>query len=500
MRSPSRTGPHCATPPSEPESVLAVRKRLASDQDGLGIVEVLVAAVLLVVASLATVGVMIASARSNYRAEQSQVAIDRAQAEMEAVRALDYGDIALTAPPQTGVAGPEPRLSSSCAAQGVSADGCFALNANGTNSAPLVVEGGALEDGGSVMGAAVDSGPVPFSSGDVSGQVYRYVVWQNDNGCSEAQCPGGQDRKRVVVVVTINETASGGERAYREVQSDFIDPELGRDTEPLPSPAQEVDTQQFWLTDTPCDRSDRPDPVAGVPYRSDHPLHNTLGACSAGERTGATVPGAPDLLLPSVPPEDPLYGPAAQPEYDFATDVEPAAGAGADKGIQVRRSTTSGCQYTPSGASAHEWTHRWVSTPMPAGETFVMEGGATLELWTKTLSEAVASGEICVFLFVRDSGGGAPVDTPITDAMNPGVPYFTASMSSWPNTAWGELSVDVEVEPPAGETVVRVLPGQRLGLAIAVRKDGTSADSLQFMYEHPGFQSRLEVETTTPLS
>ncbi len=40
---------------------------------------------------------------------------------------------------------------------------------------------------------------------------------------------------------------------------------------------------------------------------------------------------------------------------------------------------------------------------------------------------------------------------------------------------------------------------QRLGIAISVEQTGTGADALEFAYDHPTRQSRLEVQTATPL-
>jgi hypothetical protein len=40
--------------------------------------------------------------------------------------------------------------------------------------------------------------------------------------------------------------------------------------------------------------------------------------------------------------------------------------------------------------------------------------------------------------------------------------------------------------------------GQRIGLAIAVRREDTPQDVLEFMYDHPDYPSRLEVKTSTP--
>ena len=313
-------------------------------------------------AALATLQVMIGAVKVNFRTEQTQVAIEKAQAELESIRTLNFDKVALTAAPTATPAGdPGDRLAPSCANQGVSSNGCFALNDNGSNLAPLVVQGGALESGGTVTGAQINPGPTSWSSGDVSGKIYRYVVWQNDYACPSSQCPGMQDRKRVVVVVTINNGAAGTERAYREVQSDFIDPDLGKDIEPSPAPAQTVLAQQLFLTDTPCSQAGRVMPTA------DHALHQTIGACSGAN--------PPDKLLTEPPQINPAFPAESQPLYDFATDVEPTTGGTLDKGVQMRRDDRAGCQYAPAATAPSEKTHRWVTDPIGSGKSLVLEGG-----------------------------------------------------------------------------------------------------------------------------
>ena len=469
--------------------------RRLSDQGGFSIAEVLVAALILVIGVLGSLQLVDASTRSAFRAEQSQVALGRAQAELEKIRALPYDAVALTSVPAASGDPNKPgsRVSASCASQGVSTFGCFALNRDGTNKAPLVVNGDALEAGGQVAGGMVSPGPEPFQSGDVTGDVHRYVVWLDDTSCGAETCPGTQDLKHVVVVVTFGDVGVVAKRPYREIQSDFVDPEAGSDIEPAPAAGADITAQELWLSDTPCDQSTRQSPVA------DHPLHNTRGTCADGLQTGAS-PGAPDLLLFEAPPLDPAFPPASQPLYDLASDIEPLVNPEDDKGIQLREPSTAGCQYNPSGANAHEEVHRWVTEPMAAGFTYILEGTATLDLWTRTLGSGPQSGVICAFLFIREDVGGSAVDTLVGDGANPPNPFFSYSDSAWPSSEWGLASIPMTLMPPAGDTVVRVLPGQQLGVAIGLERDGTAPeDALQFLFEHPDFDSHLEVQTATPI-
>ena len=46
---------------------------------------------------------------------------------------------------------------------------------------------------------------------------------------------------------------------------------------------------------------------------------------------------------------------------------------------------------------------------------------------------------------------------------------------------------------------VTIEPGERLGLALSVERANTGGDGLSFMYDHPKYPARLEVDTSTPL-
>jgi prepilin-type N-terminal cleavage/methylation domain-containing protein len=181
---------------------------------GFTIVEVLVAIFILVIGALATFGLLTDAIRNTQRAKATQVALDRAQQEIETLRSVPYQQLALTKTPtaETNPLSPNYRVSG----------GTFALVREPLSSyANMVVNGGA------VAGGIVNPGPENFSSGDVSGKIYRYVVWRNDEKCGAA-CPGEQDFKQVVVAVKLDKRSNeSGERGYVEVQSDFVDPTRG---------------------------------------------------------------------------------------------------------------------------------------------------------------------------------------------------------------------------------------------------------------------------------
>ncbi len=190
-------------------------KLCGTRQDGFTIVEVMVAAVLLVVGSMAVFAIVSASTRTSFSAEQSQVASNLLQSEVERVRGLSYGEIALTSMPAAADDPDDPR--SRVSGSGFDIDG-----GSPTRMAPLVVEGGPQAGTSeTITGARVSPGPEAFTSGDVKGRVFRFIVWQDDPSCAMPACQG---LKRIVIVVALDNPPAGGRHTYKELQATVGDP------------------------------------------------------------------------------------------------------------------------------------------------------------------------------------------------------------------------------------------------------------------------------------
>lgn len=451
---------------------------------GFTIVEVMVAALLLLIGSLGMMSLVDASSRNTYRAEQSQVVVNQLQTEMEKIKRIPFEEVAMTAAPthSTDPSDPSWRVSGNQ----------FATLPNGTGLRPMVVNGGTLTAGGTVQDGILSPAPTPFDAGDVSGTIRRYVVWMNDPKCPDTLCPGDQDLKRVIVAATIDTTASGGERPYQELQGDIVDPDVKPVDNPVPPGTGDEGTfATFYLTDTPCDEPER------LPLTGDHVTHNTLGTCDAGVSTGVG-PGAPDLMYIEPPPLDPAFPDDGQPEYDYATDVEPAISGGADKGLQLRKPGDPGCasDLSPAESNPQQKVHRWLSPPIPDGRELLLDGEATLTLWTRTIDEAVHPGAICVFLFVRGlNGQGELVDTPLVEVEASNLTGFPGGLADWPSGEYKEVTADLGFV----SATQSLLAGEQLGLALRVERSGTDGDGLEFMYDHPSFDSRLQVKTSSAL-
>lgn len=526
--------------------------RLVTEQAGVTLIEAVVAALLLTLGALSTLALFDSTSRSNYRAEQSQVTNNRLQAELEEIRQLPYAEIGLTSTPSPSGDTNDPRWR----VQGAS----FAVGRDGSDQRIMVVNDGTIpgKPDQVVEGGVVDPGPEPFTSGDVSGQIYRFVTWSTDPNCSG--CGEGLV-KRVIVAVALENTASGGERTFQEVQSEISDPGATPADNPAP-PENPVETAkaEFWLTDTTCNHQNR------QPITSSHAAHNTRGRCANGPQSGNTR-GAPDLMFTSAPQLDPDYPLDGQPLYDYGTD---SAGSTEDKiGLAMPWPSSDSCLLEPVFSLAntrllldslldpllnsnkpaeldgmldvsnidgnrHLRVHKWVSPPI-SSEGGVLIGKGTLELYTRTVDGATHPGEICLTLFVRQTvqvpicpllGLCLPgtieyvpleVDVPFvnTGALTtqggvqcaPGqglsLTYFRCQMSAWPQS-WTRVAMPLTFAAiNSADTVIPAAlpPGSRIGLALSARKSGTQpGDTLEFMYDAVRFESRLELESEQPLA
>jgi hypothetical protein len=487
----------------------------------MSIVEVVVAGMLLIIGALAVLGFADTANRTTYRAEQSQVVVDRLQAEMEKLRQLTFDEVALTSAPPVPA---DPDLAARLSG------GNFKLGRDGTDPRPLAVAGGTAPSGKPVgcgstgqPACAVDPGPTAFDSGDVHGKIYRYVVYPGvPSGCGTG-CTQ-DDLKRIVVAIKLDDTASGGARAYQELQSDISS---ARDREGDLPPTTGTESQNiatFWLTDTPCSSTTRQNVAT-----TDHNSHNTRGVCTDGVKTGSAEKGAPDLMFNE--------GPAAasdgsNPFIDYASDIEPGGTpTSTDKGLQMLKPTVggaTGCLLAAptlgtldlpleSSSTKHQKSHIWLSNELTPEFRLLTTSKATLELYTRTAEGAGAtSGKVCFWVFKRVKLIGLNllgiqttfhVDIPGVVTSNGNLLYGQKTLAFWPSD-WSRVSIPMNVTFAnvtsylgslnlglLGLTSLTVSGQPRLGLAMQVEQANTTSSGLQFMYDHPNFASRLELQT-----
>jgi type II secretory pathway pseudopilin PulG len=467
-----------------------------SNEQGMTLVEVVVAGMILIVGALGVFGIVDAGTRNVFRAEQSQVVANLLQQEMEKLRSVPYSELALTSLPAHAAEAenPDSRIAST---------NFFYTGRRGTGLKPLVYNGG-TSDGETIKGGTVDPGPTEVQIGNLKGTVYRYVVWDT---CPASLCQDGRHLKRAVVAVRLNTTAAGGSPRYQEIQGQFVDPEVEPQVLPEQEPGGSDDESwMLWLTDTPCSAAERVPPPT---ENGDHPTHNTRGDCANGPQTGST-PGAPDLLWPEAA-SDEGEGPEGKKvdyPYDYATDVEPKTEAGADEGLQIEPGGECDAAATTELAigvakdpdpdpNAFKEVHRWLSPPVPSHEgeqDLLLTGEGTLNLWTRTLGGAPYAGEICAWLFARSESAGTVTDTLVVNLGPPTSLDFNYFEQSWPSSGWTEIAMPLSFGYAEEGGALPLPPGSRLGLALSVGSGTSSA--LQLRYDMPSFDSRIQLATT----
>lgn len=455
-------------------------------EEGMTIVEVVVAGMILIVGALGVLGLVDAAGHNVFRAEQSQVVANVLQQEMEKLRQVPYSELALTSLPSHASDPEDPN-------NRIASTDFFYTGRNGTGLKPVVYNG-ARSEGETIEGGTVAPGPTPLQVGKLKGSVYRYVVWDT---CPASLCQDSRHLKRVVVAVRLEKTAAGGTRRYQEIQGQFVDPEV----EPAVLPEQEPggsdsESWTLWLTDTSCNQAERLAPPA---EKGDHLTHNTRGDCANGTKTGS-IPGAPDLLWPEAPTGEVDFN------YDYATDVEPQSGV--DEGLQILPGGNCNAAATTELATgvakepdphpdAYQKVHRWLSPPIPShsgAQDLLLTGEGTLSLWTRTMGGAVYPGRICAWLFARSQSGSTVTDTLVVNLGPPTSLDFSYFAQSWPSSGWTEISMPLSFGYAEEGGALPLPPGSRLGLALSVGSETPSA--LQLRYDMPSFDSRIQLATT----
>ncbi|MGI8632634.1 MAG: type IV pilus modification PilV family protein [Solirubrobacterales bacterium] len=445
-------------------------------QDGMTIVEVLIAIVILVVGILAFFLTIDSSTRATYNSERFQTANNIAQREMEALRRLDYDELAMTGAPAYNANPDDPRYR----VNGTK----FALTSDGTNKEDLIVNGGAVPtgydgEGDTIADGVVSPDPETFNTGRVDGRIFRFVTWEEDEECMTICAAAGH--KRVTVAVKLDPVAitTAGKR-YVEVQSDFTDPNLAADdSSTAPNTGDdEATTQPFYLYDTKCGSGTT---TAFVEPLTAHATRDTRGACGAT----STSPGPPDYMginLPTFAAADP---PAL---VDYSNEIVPAQTA--DKpGLILQKPASSGCSSAPtpgSGATNKSVVHRWATRKFATD--YDLQGKAGLDVFAKTIASTSYRGAICVFMYKVDNATWTPIPNASTGQNST---YFSAN--PWQFNGFGRHQFSWSLTPTT------IPAGQRLGLLVTIHSD-TVGSGLIFAYGHATYPSRFDVTTTTPAS
>ena len=437
-------------------------------EDGFTLIEVLIAVALMSVGVAGTMRVFGAAGRTTVRAQQHEVAVQQAQAELDRLAALRYGELALTSSPPSSSDpnSPGSRISGTS----------FAVRPD--LSEPLVLVPGAG------AAASVEPGPQTFAvgtgDGTTTGQLYRYVTWR-DESCPLSLCEGVQNTKRLIVAVTLSPLPGASAAQPVWVSTVVVDPATappGSQAPPgvAPGGGDPVTADTFHLYDTPCGAGTRQAQTGG------HPTRNTAAVgATAGESSTCEHPDAdhqPDLMGGSAPPGD-----ISTPLYEYSSDLGGDYLGGlamANAGDSCERSYPAEDAEAPEGPS--KWSvHAWSTGPMP--QTYQLDGQVTLSLFTATLGGASGNGRLCATLVDRAVSEGVPTDRALGSAVY--------DLPSWPGTI---RRVTFTFNLPDAEAVPA---GNSLVLVLHLREE--SAQDVMLLYDHPLYRSLLEVATPTPL-
>ncbi|MFL5838871.1 MAG: prepilin-type N-terminal cleavage/methylation domain-containing protein [Thermoleophilaceae bacterium] len=170
---------------------------------GFTIIEVLVAAALLALGLLALVASLDESRSLGNVSQHESAASHFAERELENWLARPYNEIALTRNPTTAPADPKASTWTSIA------NSTLPSSPNDERAVSAEVICTVAGAGCPLVGTV---NPISTWSDDrfgTRGYVYRYVTWVNDAYCSDANCPGTTDYKRITIAVTIT-TPTGG--------------------------------------------------------------------------------------------------------------------------------------------------------------------------------------------------------------------------------------------------------------------------------------------------
>jgi prepilin-type N-terminal cleavage/methylation domain-containing protein len=436
----------------------------ARTQHGFTLIEVLIAVFLLALGMAATIAVLGASDRRALGAQRTDVAVEKAQAEIDRIATLEYGEIALTAPPPSSADPTDPDSRATPTT----------FKVTSALTEPLV-----LTPGGGLT-AKIDPGPQTFAVGVrgavVTGRIYRFVSWR-DEQCPSSLCDGTQNTKRVTVAVKLDPSPTQAAPAPTWISTVIADKDTvppGSTGAPVSGPT--VTAQSLYLYDTPCAQTSE------QPQSGSHPTHDTAasGESAADESTCENPTGErqPDLMGPSLPD-----GSSTAPLYDYSSDLTGARPGGL---AMIHSGSTCATSY-PAGAgdpaAPSKWSvHAWNTNPF-AG-TFHLSGQVTLSLFTTTIGGVGGRGVVCASLVDRGGTGGLPEDRSLGS--------YVYDLASWPDTA---RRLTFTFDLPQEEDVAA---GHRLELVLQAR--GDSDNDLVFLYDHPLYPSLLEVATSTPLT
>lgn len=388
---------------------------LRREEDGLTLIEVMIALVVLTVGLLATLSVLTSANKLTLVSEQRQTMAHLAQRELERLQAIPYNELALASAPAHSAQAESPDhyvdYSTPLACTPVGTAGCFAYDVkNPAGEEPLVVaEDGACTSAQEAAQAECGKvaatpqkrscaenpvGACEWSAGKMSGEIYDFVTWQQDPVCENEALCSAQSYKRVTVAVTVN--TAGGAQASTPAWSSILIPNpnaapkgksVAESNEICHAGKTECigiavgKTQTWILHDTPVEGSE--------PTGENHEVHPTVaanGECSTkkhGNRAGCPKP---DLMNEVVASNTTLYNYST----DLGTTPTEYAGGRVLEGDVA-------CPAAAPTRPANAKEQLWASEPLPSELKLTGAGG--FKIFTQVLTGQSTQVALCMALY-----------------------------------------------------------------------------------------------------
>jgi prepilin-type N-terminal cleavage/methylation domain-containing protein len=190
-------------------------QRLRSDESGMTLVELLVAAAVMAVGVLALMGTFDGSRQLVGTSEKNDVAAHQGETELERIIATGYKNVALTAAPthSTSQTNPDYYVNS----------GAYQYD---QGSSPAAAENLWVDP---TNGSVTHTATWNDGQSRLSGSLYDYVTLVSDPNATDPNNtdPKKHPAKRVTVVVTVNNNGAGGLKKPVIVSAIVIDPQGG---------------------------------------------------------------------------------------------------------------------------------------------------------------------------------------------------------------------------------------------------------------------------------
>lgn len=187
-------------------------------EDGFTVIEVLIAALVLVVGILGLIGAFDSARKLTLLSERRTSMAHRAQLEIERLQTIPYGELALASAPTHSTETTNPDYY-------VKEGGTeYQYGTGGTEVEKLVTSGGgAVSATPSGRKCSEKVGACEWVDGLVGGNVYDFVTWHTDGKCG-AGCPAEKNYKRITVVVTAKVPSGNHEPASVRVSTLIAEP------------------------------------------------------------------------------------------------------------------------------------------------------------------------------------------------------------------------------------------------------------------------------------